>query len=78
VVGTDPIGDNSDSDAFASAPSGNLLFAGTERGGVTMEIGKPRRVHRVEPLKQPVPEREDTPAERPETAPAEPEKVPAK
>jgi len=43
-----------------------------------MEIGKPRRVHRVEPLKQPVPEREDAPPERPERAPAEPEKVPAK
>ena len=43
-----------------------------------MEIGKPRRVHRVEPLKHPVPDREDAPAERPERAPAEPEKGQAK
>jgi hypothetical protein len=40
-----------------------------------MEIGKPRRIHRVEPLKQPVPER---PNQRPEEAPSAPKEVPAK
>jgi hypothetical protein len=40
-----------------------------------MEIGKPRRIHRVEPLKQPVPER---PSAEPEKEPVEPVKVPAK
>ena len=39
-----------------------------------MEIGKPKRVHRVEPLKLPLPDRE--PAGQP-PAPAAPEKVPA-
>lgn len=34
-----------------------------------MEIGKPRRVHRVEPVKDPVPRK---------TKPVEPEKPPAK
>ena len=37
-----------------------------------MEIGKPRRIHRVEPLKHPVPER--IPAQTPDP----PKKVPAK
>ena len=41
-----------------------------------MEIGKPRRIHRVEPLKHPVPER--IPADTPEKAPAPPKQVPAK
>jgi hypothetical protein len=40
-----------------------------------VEIGKPRRIHRVEPLKHPVPER--VPAE-PKKAPAPPKQVPAK
>lgn len=42
-----------------------------------MEIGKPQRVYRVEPLKEPLPKpqrREPKPARRP----AEPEKVPAR
>lgn len=43
-----------------------------------MEIGKPRRVHRVEPLREPVPSRREAPAERPQKTPAEPAKVPAK
>lgn len=43
-----------------------------------MEIGKPRRVHRVEPLKSPVPARREVPAEPPERTPAEPAKMPAK
>jgi hypothetical protein len=42
-----------------------------------MEIGKPRRVHRVEPLKHPVPER-TAPAVPPEKAPRAPKEVPAK
>jgi hypothetical protein len=37
-----------------------------------MEVGKPRRIHRVEPLKDPVPRR------IPEKAPNEPKKVPPK
>jgi hypothetical protein len=41
-----------------------------------MEIGKPRRIHRVEPLKHPVPER--APADPPKKAPARPKEVPAK
>ena len=41
-----------------------------------MEIGKPRRIHRVEPLKNPVPER--IPATPPEKAPRLPKEVPAK
>jgi hypothetical protein len=40
-----------------------------------MEIGKPRRIHRVEPLKQPVPERAN-PA--PATVPPKPKHAPAK
>ena len=40
-----------------------------------MEIGKPRRIHHVEPLKQPVPER---PSPAPEPKPSAPQKVPAK
>jgi hypothetical protein len=43
-----------------------------------MEIGKPRRVHRVEPLKEPVPERREVPDEQPQRTPGKPEKVPAK
>lgn len=42
-----------------------------------MKIGKPRRIHRVEPLKQPVPERA-SPAVPPDKAPAAPKEVPAK
>jgi hypothetical protein len=41
-----------------------------------MEIGKPRRIHRVEPLEHPVPRK--IPAEPPEKAPAAPKQVPAK
>jgi hypothetical protein len=41
-----------------------------------MEIGKPRRIHRVEPLKNPVPEKSAPPA-APQT-PAPPKDVPAK
>ena len=41
-----------------------------------MEIGKPRRIHRVEPLKDPIPER--IPAGPPEKAPDSPQQVPAK
>jgi hypothetical protein len=37
-----------------------------------MEIGKPRRVHRVEPLHQPVPRKE------PYAVPKRPAKTPAK
>jgi hypothetical protein len=40
-----------------------------------MEIGKPRRVHKVEPLHEPVPR--ETPV-RPAEAPKTPEKLPAK
>jgi hypothetical protein len=39
-----------------------------------MEIGKPRRVHRVEPVRQPVPKRAE-PAPRPKKAPAAPRKT---
>jgi hypothetical protein len=41
-----------------------------------MEVGKPRRVHRVEPLKEPVPAQpqQAPPAEQP---PAAPKEVPA-
>jgi hypothetical protein len=42
-----------------------------------MEIGKPRRIHRVEPLKQPVPEKGD-PAVPPDKPPLAPKEVPAK
>jgi hypothetical protein len=42
-----------------------------------MDIGKPQRIRRVEPVKEPVPEKE-TPAPPPEKAPAEPVPVPAK
>jgi len=40
-----------------------------------MEIGKPRRVHRVEPLHQPVPRKEPVP---PAAVPKSPAKAPAK
>ena len=40
-----------------------------------MEIGKPRRIHRVEPLKHPVPER---PKPVPAKEPSAPKEVPAK
>jgi hypothetical protein len=39
-----------------------------------MEIGKPRRVHRVEPLKVPVPKR-TSPAPEPKKTPAAPRKA---
>jgi hypothetical protein len=42
-----------------------------------MDIGKPQRIHRVEPLKEPVPEKSE-PAAPPEKAPASPKEVPAK
>jgi hypothetical protein len=41
-----------------------------------MEIGKPRRIHRVEPLKDPVPERPQEP--EPKEAPRAPAEVPSK
>jgi hypothetical protein len=41
-----------------------------------MDIGKPRRVHRVEPVKHPVPAPE--PTSPPKEAPAPPKEVPAK
>lgn len=41
-----------------------------------MEIGKPRRVHRVEPLKVPVPKRAD-PAPEPKKTPSAPRKAEA-
>ncbi len=42
-----------------------------------MEIGKPQRVYRVEPLRDPLPERRE-PAQVPPARPVEPEKVPAR
>jgi hypothetical protein len=42
-----------------------------------MDVGKPQRVYRVEPLREPVPSRPE-PAEPPAPKPVEPEKVPAK
>jgi hypothetical protein len=42
-----------------------------------MEIGKPKRVHRVEPLKDPVPASPE-PAAPPEQAPSAPKEVPSK
>lgn len=43
-----------------------------------MKIGKPKRIHRVEPLKTPVPDEPAAPTRPPERQPAEPKKVPAK
>jgi len=43
-----------------------------------MKIGKPRRIHRVEPLKQPVPERANPAVPPPDKAPGAPKEVPAK
>jgi hypothetical protein len=43
-----------------------------------MEIGKPRRVHRVEPVKDPVPVPAFPEPAPPEKAPAPPKEVPAK
>ncbi|HSC49821.1 MAG TPA: hypothetical protein VLD16_06100 [Gaiellaceae bacterium] len=40
-----------------------------------MEVGKPQRIHRVEPIKEPVPSK--APPAEPERR-VEPEKVPAK
>ena len=42
-----------------------------------MEIGKPRRIYRVEPLRRPVPER-PAPAPPPKKAPKAPEEAPTK
>jgi hypothetical protein len=42
-----------------------------------MEIGKPRRIHRVEPLKEPVPVPREPDSEPGKAAPA-PKEVPAK
>jgi hypothetical protein len=42
-----------------------------------VEIGKPRRIHRVEPLRNPVP-KEPAPATPPTKAPPTPKKAPAK
>ena len=54
----------------SSAPDSRSLSR--RRGFEEVEIGKPRRIYRVEPLKHPVPER------IPEKAPDAPKKVPAK
>jgi hypothetical protein len=43
-----------------------------------MKVGKPKRVHRVEPLREPVPDEPAGPTQRPESKPDEPKKVPAK
>ena len=43
-----------------------------------MEIGKPRRVHRVEPVKDPVPGPALPEPAPPEKAPTPPKEVPAK
>jgi len=43
-----------------------------------MDIGKPRRVHRVEPLKEPVPGKPETPARKPAPPVRPRRKVPAK
>jgi hypothetical protein len=43
-----------------------------------MEIGEPRRIYRVEPLRDPVPQRERPAQTPPVRREAEPEKVPAK
>lgn len=43
-----------------------------------MKIGKPKRIHRVEPLKEPVPDEPAAPTRPPERKPEEPKKVPAK
>lgn len=42
-----------------------------------MEIGKPQRVYRVEPVKTPVPAKR-APERAPSVKPREPEKVPAR
>jgi hypothetical protein len=41
-----------------------------------VEIGKPQRIHRVEPIEEPVPRKAAPPAEPQQ--PVEPKKVPAK
>ena len=60
-------------------PVSSLLTTGSrplsDTRGSKMEIGKPRRIHRVEPLKHPVPEKAPGP---PDKAPASPKQVPAK
>ncbi|HEX7084384.1 MAG TPA: hypothetical protein VF186_09755 [Gaiellaceae bacterium] len=43
-----------------------------------MEIGDPRRIYRVEPLRDPVPRREQPAPPPPVRRRVEPEKVPAK
>lgn len=43
-----------------------------------MEIGKPKRVHRVEPVKDPVPATPQPTAPPPEQEPSAPKEVPAK
>lgn len=52
-----------------------LVPSVSDQGGVELEIGKPRRIHRVEPVKDPVPKRSAPPAPAPRRAPA---KLPAK
>jgi hypothetical protein len=42
-----------------------------------MEIGKPRRIHRVEPLKEPVPGK-PAPAPPPEKTPRTPKEAPVR
>jgi hypothetical protein len=45
-----------------------------------MDIGKPKRVHTVEPIEEPVPQKrpeEQKEPAQPEPSPSEPEKVPA-
>jgi hypothetical protein len=43
-----------------------------------MEIGKPKRIFRVEPLRDPVPARRKAEPARTQPAPAEPKQVPAR
>ncbi|HZP72496.1 MAG TPA: hypothetical protein VFA97_03860 [Gaiellaceae bacterium] len=43
-----------------------------------MEIGKPKRIYRVEPLREPVPARREAQPEPAPQAPAEPKTVPAR
>jgi hypothetical protein len=43
-----------------------------------MEIGKPKRVYRVEPLRDPVPTRREVEPAEPRRAPANPKTVPAR
>jgi hypothetical protein len=43
-----------------------------------MEIGKPKRIYRVEPLRDPVPARRQAAPAQPAPRPAKPEPVPSR